>query len=76
MSENTSTIKRPIVEGWTKNFIGFDPMAWELALELGKLKWPDRQLPGSSWARVDMIVAGAVFFVTTDSTLLFKECNH
>lgn len=38
MSNNTSTIKRPIVEGWTKNFIGFDPVAWELALELGELK--------------------------------------
>ncbi|NVK35628.1 MAG: ArsC family reductase [Rhodobacteraceae bacterium] len=38
MVENPSTIKRPIVEGADKNFIGFDPVAWEMALELGELK--------------------------------------
>jgi len=38
MIENPSMIKRPIVEGETKNFIGFDPVAWEMALELGELK--------------------------------------
>ena len=38
MCENTSTIKRPIVEGETRNFIGFDPVAWKLALERGELK--------------------------------------
>lgn len=38
MSENTSTIKRPIVEAEGRNFIGFDPVAWEMALELGELK--------------------------------------
>lgn len=38
MAENASVIKRPIVEGEAKNFIGFDPVAWEMALELGELK--------------------------------------
>jgi len=38
MIENPSVIKRPIVEGAAKNFIGFDPVAWEMALELGELK--------------------------------------
>lgn len=38
MTENPSIIKRPIVEAETKNFIGFDPVAWEMALELGELK--------------------------------------
>ncbi len=38
MVENPSTIKRPIVEGADKNFVGFDPVAWEMALELGELK--------------------------------------
>lgn len=37
MAENPSTIRRPIVEGATKNLIGFDPVAWEMALELGEL---------------------------------------
>jgi len=36
--ENPSMIKRPIAETATKNFIGFDPVAWEMALELGELK--------------------------------------
>ncbi len=38
MIENPSVIKRPIVAGETKNFVGFDPVAWEMALELGELK--------------------------------------
>ncbi|MEP3045170.1 MAG: ArsC family reductase [Roseibium sp.] len=38
MIEHSSTIKRPIVECETKNFIGFDAVAWEMALELGELK--------------------------------------
>ncbi|MEP3430002.1 MAG: ArsC family reductase [Roseibium sp.] len=38
MIENSSTIKRPIVECDTKYFIGFDAVAWEMALELGELK--------------------------------------
>ncbi|MBN9673033.1 ArsC family reductase [Roseibium aggregatum] len=38
MIEHPSTIKRPIVEGAVKNFIGFDPVSWEMALELGELK--------------------------------------
>lgn len=38
MVEQPSMIKRPIVEGASKNFIGFDPVAWELALEMGELK--------------------------------------
>ncbi|WP_417678182.1 ArsC family reductase [Roseibium sp.] len=38
MIDNPSMIKRPIVEGEAKNFIGFDPVAWEMALELGELK--------------------------------------
>ena len=38
MMEHSSTIKRPIVEGENKNFIGFDAVAWEMALELGELK--------------------------------------
>ncbi|MEJ8476842.1 ArsC family reductase [Roseibium algae] len=38
MADNSSMIKRPIVECETKNFIGFDPVAWEMALELGELK--------------------------------------
>lgn len=38
MIDNPSTIKRPIVEGAAKNFIGFDAVAWEMALELGELK--------------------------------------
>jgi len=38
MIEHPSAIKRPIVEGEVKNFIGFDPVAWEMALELGELK--------------------------------------
>nr|WP_319384953.1 ArsC family reductase [uncultured Roseibium sp.] len=38
MIENPSTIKRPIVEGEAKNFVGFDPVSWEMALELGELK--------------------------------------
>lgn len=38
MIENPSVIKRPIVEGAEKNFIGFDAVAWEMALELGELK--------------------------------------
>ncbi|MCV0428894.1 MAG: ArsC family reductase [Roseibium sp.] len=36
--EHPSAIRRPIVEAETKNFIGFDPVAWEMALELGELK--------------------------------------
>lgn len=38
MIENPSVIKRPIVEGTSKTFIGFDPVSWEMALELGELK--------------------------------------
>ncbi|QFT29134.1 ArsC family reductase [Roseibium porphyridii] len=38
MIEHPSVIKRPIVEGEAKNFVGFDPVAWEMALELGELK--------------------------------------
>ncbi|MBO6507675.1 MAG: ArsC family reductase [Roseibium sp.] len=38
MSEHPSAIKRPIVEGETKNFVGFDAVAWEMAMELGELK--------------------------------------
>ncbi|MBG6201158.1 arsenate reductase [Labrenzia sp. EL_13] len=38
MIENPSAIKRPIVEGARKNFIGFDPVSWEMALEMGELK--------------------------------------
>ncbi|MEM5583181.1 MULTISPECIES: ArsC family reductase [unclassified Roseibium] len=38
MIDNPSVIRRPIVEGAVKNFIGFDPVAWEMALELGELK--------------------------------------
>lgn len=38
MIEHPSAIKRPIVEGEAKNFIGFDAVAWEMALELGELK--------------------------------------
>ena len=38
MIENPSVIKRPIVEGSTKNFVGFDAVSWEMALELGELK--------------------------------------
>lgn len=38
MIEHPSVIKRPIVEGEVKNFVGFDPVAWEMALELGELK--------------------------------------
>jgi len=38
MIDNPSVIKRPIVEGEAKNFIGFDAVAWEMALELGELK--------------------------------------
>ncbi|MTI44284.1 arsenate reductase [Roseibium hamelinense] len=38
MLDNPSTIKRPIVEGISKNFIGFDPVSWETALELGELR--------------------------------------
>ncbi|KZM51298.1 ArsC family reductase [Labrenzia sp. OB1] len=38
MIEHPSAIRRPIVECETKNFIGFDPVAWEMALELGELK--------------------------------------
>ncbi|GAA0784392.1 ArsC family reductase [Roseibium denhamense] len=38
MIDNPSVIKRPIVEGAAKNFIGFDAVAWEMALELGELK--------------------------------------
>ncbi|WP_417687219.1 ArsC family reductase [Roseibium sp.] len=38
MCEQPSIIKRPIVEGEAKNFVGFDPVAWEMALELGELK--------------------------------------
>ncbi|WP_305986494.1 ArsC family reductase [Roseibium sp. MMSF_3544] len=38
MIENPSAIKRPIVEGAVKNFVGFDPVSWEMALELGELK--------------------------------------
>ncbi|WP_289034822.1 ArsC family reductase [uncultured Roseibium sp.] len=38
MIDNPSTIKRPIVETQGKNFIGFDPVAWEMSLELGELK--------------------------------------
>lgn len=38
MAENPSAIKRPIVETDQKNFVGFDPVAWEMALELGELK--------------------------------------
>ncbi len=38
MIEHPSVIRRPIVEGEVKNFIGFDAVAWEMALELGELK--------------------------------------
>ncbi|MBO6758004.1 MAG: ArsC family reductase [Roseibium sp.] len=38
LTDHPSAIKRPIVEGQSKNFIGFDPVAWEMALELGELK--------------------------------------
>lgn len=38
MIEHPSVIKRPIVEAEAKTFIGFDPVAWEMALELGELK--------------------------------------
>jgi Spx/MgsR family transcriptional regulator len=38
MIDNPSVIKRPIVECEAKTFIGFDPVAWEMALELGELK--------------------------------------
>ena len=37
MVQNPSAIKRPIVEGVSKTFVGFDPVAWEMALELGEL---------------------------------------
>ncbi len=37
MMDQPSAIKRPIVEASAKNFIGFDAVAWELALELGEL---------------------------------------
>jgi len=38
LQENPSAIKRPIVEAEGKNFVGFDPVAWETALEMGELK--------------------------------------
>lgn len=38
MIENPSVIKRPIVESEAKNFVGFDAVSWELAIELGELK--------------------------------------
>jgi arsenate reductase len=38
MIEHPSAIRRPIVESDGKNFIGFDAVAWELAMELGELK--------------------------------------
>lgn len=38
MIEQPSVIKRPIVESSAKNFVGFDAVAWELALELGEMK--------------------------------------
>ncbi len=38
MLEHPSAIKRPIVESKAKNFIGFDAVAWEMALELGEMK--------------------------------------
>ncbi len=37
MIENPSAIKRPIVEAENKTFIGFDAVAWEMALEIGEL---------------------------------------
>ncbi|ADZ69207.1 ArsC family reductase [Polymorphum gilvum] len=36
MLEHPSTIKRPIAEGKTRTLLGFDPVAWELALEMGE----------------------------------------
>lgn len=38
LQEQPSAIKRPIVEAKAKNFLGFDPVAWETALEMGELK--------------------------------------
>ncbi len=38
MIEHPSAIRRPIVEAGEKTFIGFDAVAWEMALELGELK--------------------------------------
>lgn len=38
MFDNPSTIKRPLVQAAEKKFIGFDAVAWELALEMGELK--------------------------------------
>jgi len=38
LMDQPSAIKRPIVEGATRNLIGFDAVAWELALEMGDLK--------------------------------------
>ncbi|MTH98839.1 ArsC family reductase [Roseibium sp. RKSG952] len=38
MLDNPSVIKRPIVEAAAKNFIGFDPVSWETALEMDELK--------------------------------------
>lgn len=36
--ENPSAIKRPIAEADGKTLLGFDPVTWEMALELGELK--------------------------------------
>ena len=37
MLEHPSAIKRPIAEGKAKTLLGYDPVAWEMALELGEL---------------------------------------
>ncbi|SHM86712.1 ArsC family reductase [Roseibium suaedae] len=37
MLEHPSTIKRPIAEGKNKILLGYDPVAWEMSLELGEL---------------------------------------
>lgn len=37
MVDNPSAIRRPIAEGTAKTLLGFDPVAWEMALELDEL---------------------------------------
>ncbi|MBO0347262.1 ArsC family reductase [Roseibium sp. CAU 1637] len=38
MFDNPSTIKRPLVQSGEHRLIGFDAVAWEMALEMGQLK--------------------------------------
>ncbi|MFD1697401.1 ArsC family reductase [Roseibium aestuarii] len=38
MIEHPSTIKRPLVQAEGRRFTGFDPVAWEMALELGEFR--------------------------------------